>query len=74
MHCIHEEKLVPVLVSEANNLVFDGRAITRADTFDVSAKHCGAMQRSAYDLMSAFIRVCKMAADLAGVFRPVADE
>jgi hypothetical protein len=38
-----EEELVGELVGEADDLVFDGRAVARADAFDLAGEHGAAV-------------------------------
>ena len=69
-----DKHLVAVLVGEAVDLVFDRRAVTRADTFDHARVHRRAIQVADDDLVSARVGVGHPAADLARMHGLVAEE
>jgi hypothetical protein len=65
---------VAVLVGEAHHLVLDGRAVARADAFDLAAVQRRAVQRVADDLVGALGGVGDPAADLLRMLGHVAEE
>src|SRR5690606_37159148 len=50
-----DENLMAVLIGEAMNLIFYGRAITRTYTFNNAGVHRRTVQATANDVVSAFI-------------------
>jgi hypothetical protein len=62
-----DEDLVRSLVREADHLVFDARAVARADAFDLSREHRRAIRRGADDLVRALRGRGEMAGELARV-------
>ena len=62
-----EEDLMRRLVGKPNNLVFDRRAIARADPINMAAIHGGSIKIGADNLMRFFVGVRNPAIDLRGI-------
>jgi hypothetical protein len=62
------------LVCKAMNLVFDARAIARADAFDDACEHRRAIEPGANDVVRALVRVRDPARHLARMHRSRAHE
>src|SRR5437660_2476268 len=69
-----DEDLVARLAGEPMDLVFNGRAIARADTLDHPGEHGRAIERAANHLVRALIRVRDPAGQLLWMHAALADE